>query len=126
MILGRGTATTDEAIVTEYRQFVTTTSGLTNAAVRQRLQDAPAVMGRRLGKPLAQWTEEDILTLFVARAKATHYYYCAFVAFLLFRGYRRASLAFLLALPCHLCRLHRPSLQPYRQKLEAAQRELSY
>ena len=126
MILGRGTATSDEAILTEYRQFVTTMSGLTNAAVCQRLQDAPAVMCRRLGKPLAQWTEEDIRTLFAARAKATQYYYCAFVAFLLFRGYRHASLAFLLALPCHLSRLHRPSLQPYRQKLEATQRELSY
>jgi integrase len=126
MILGRGTAPTDAAIVAEYQQFVLTSSGVVNAAVCQRLQNAPLVMGQRIGKPLADWTEEDILALFVARGKATWYYYCTFIAFLLFRGYRRASLAFLLALPCHLSRMHRPALQPYRQKLEATQRALSY
>jgi len=126
MILGRGTASTDDAVVAEYQQFLDTTNAITNAAIRQRLKGAPLVMVRRIGKPLAHWTDDDILAVYVGRAKGTHYYYSAFVAFLLFRGYRRASLQLLVSLPCDLSRMHRPALQPYRQKLEALQREMSY
>src|SRR5262249_35622302 len=123
---GRGTAQTDTAIVAEYHQFLDTLGHIATPEVRQYLRSAPIVMERRIGKPLLAWTDEEILALYHNRHKATGYYYSAFLAFLLFPGSRRASVAFLMALPCDLSRMHRPALQPYRAKLETMQAELSY
>jgi len=126
MILGRGTAQTDEAIVAEYHQFLDTTNAITNPAVRQYVRSAPRVMLRRIGKPIAEWTDEAILALYRERHKATSYYYSAFLAFLFFRGYRRATLTLLTTLPVDWARMHRPALQPIRQQLEATLKELGY
>jgi len=83
-------------------------------------------MLRRIGKPLSQWTDDDLITLYQGRSKATYYPYSAFLAFLLFRGYRRATLPLLTTLPLHLSRQFRAALAPYRQRLEQTQTDLQY
>ncbi len=126
MILGRGTAQTDAAIMAEYHQFLDTTNAISNAAIRQYLRAAPHIMVHRIGKPLDAWSDDDLLALYQDREKSTKYYYSAFLAFLFFRGYRRATLALLTSLPVQWVRLHRPALRPMRRKLEATQQELGY
>jgi site-specific recombinase XerD len=126
MILGRGTAQTDRAIVAEYHQFLQQTSQARVPAILQRLQEAPEIMQRRLGKPPSQWLDEDILSLYADRQKTTWYPYSAFLAFLFFRGYRRASLHLLTTLPLGLVRHHRAVLRPYRERLRQAQQQLGY
>jgi len=126
MILGRGTAQTDTSIVAEYHQFLQKTSQTRIPAILQRLQEAPGIMQRRLGKPLSQWTDEDILSLYADRQKTTWYPYSAFLAFLFFWGYRRASLHLLTTLPFDLVRHYRSVLSPYRERLKQAQQQLGY
>lgn len=126
MILGRGTAQTDEAIVAEYYQFLDETCTSESACVRERLYDAPGVMSRRIGKPTTQWTDEEIIGLYADRHKTTVRNYSCFLAFLFFRGYRRATLHLLTTLPLHLSRQHRQALEPYRQRLKASRKQLLY
>ena len=127
MILGRGTAQTDAAIVAEYLAFLDTASGIDTDRVRDRVGVAAGTVCKRIGKPIAEWTEVDVLALFPGRCKAVVYGYCAFVAFLLFRGYFRVRrMAFYSEFPLGLCRLHRPALQPIRERLEATRKELGY
>lgn len=126
MILGRGSAQNDEAIIAEYQQFLAQGASIQHPAVLQRLRTAPAAMCRRIGRPIATWSDEEILALYRDRAKSTWTVYNAFLAFLFFRGYRRASLAILLSLQTDLSRHWRPYLLPYRQKIEQAMRDLGY
>ena len=126
MILGRGIAQTDEAIITEYHRFLRNTWQVNSPTILQRLRDAPGVMQRRIGRPIAQWTDEDIIDLYEDRRKATWYPYSAFLAFLFFRGYRRATLHLLTTLPLHLSRQHRGALASHRQRLQRTQKELHY
>ena len=126
MILGRGSATGDAAIIEDYQRFLDTCSDITASKVERNVRAAPQVMLRRIGKPLAGWTDNDILSIVTSRHKSTTYYYAAFLAFLFFRGYRRASLDLLTALPVKLVLMHHRALLPHRQKLETAQRELGY
>jgi site-specific recombinase XerD len=126
MILGRGSAQTDDAVIAEYAAFLPAATPVRTPVILQRLQGAPHVMQRRLGKPPSQWTDADILDLYATRQKATWYPYTAFLAFLFFRGYRRASLALLTALPCELSRYFRPALAPQRTRLQEAQQQLGY
>ncbi|MEZ4677289.1 MAG: hypothetical protein R2932_24030 [Caldilineaceae bacterium] len=91
-----------------------------------RLQEAPAVMAHRIGKPVTDWTDEDLLALYPNREKTTRYGYSAFWAFLLFRGYRPATVALLSQLPIQLTRHHRSAHYPHRLRLEQAQAELQY
>ena len=90
MILGQGTAQTDDELFAEYDQFLQTTGRTTTSCVGKRLHGAPGAMQRRIGKPVLEWTDEDILQLYAGRQPATWYVYSAFLAFLFFRGYRRA------------------------------------
>lgn len=127
MILGRGAAQTDAAIVTEYLAFLATESGLATDHIRGRLGLAARTVCTRIGKPIAEWTEQDVLALFPDRCKAVVYGYSAFLAFLLFRGYFRVrQLSFFGAFPLGFCRLHRPALQPIRERLETTRKELGY
>jgi site-specific recombinase XerD len=126
MILGRGPAQTDQAILAEYQQFLLTHAQVKSGAIQQRLQEAPGVMQRRIGKPLSQWTDDDFIALYQGRSKATYYPYSAFLAFLLFRGYRRATLPLLTTLPLYLSRQFRAALAPYRQRLKQTQTDLQY
>lgn len=126
MILGRGTAQTADAIITEYQAFLQTSDTNMTDVILSRLQEAPAVMAHRIGKPVTEWTDKDLLALYPNREKTTRYGYSAFWAFLLLRGYRRATVAGLAQLPFHLTRHHRSALLPHRRRLEQAQTELQY
>jgi len=127
MILGRGTAQTDTAIVAEYRTFLTTSSGIATDRIRGRLSMAAGTVCRRIGKPIAEWTEADVLALFPGRSKDVVYRYGAFLAFLVFRGYFRVRhMTFYSEFPLGFCRLHRLALHPIRERLEATRRELGY
>ena len=126
MILGRGLAETDEAIRAEYAQFLEEICHVESSTILQRLLDAPGVMQRRIGKPPSRWTDEEIIALYRDRQKTTWYPYSAFLAFLFFRGYRRATLHLLTTLPLHLTRQHRPALAPFRQRLTEVREPLGY
>jgi site-specific recombinase XerD len=127
MILGRGIAQTNTAIVAEYRAFLCTSSGIATDRIRGRVSMAAGTVCRRIDKPIAEWTEADVLALFPGRCKEVVYCYAAFVAFLLFRGYFRVRhMAFYCAFLFGFSRLHRPALQPIRERLEATRKELGY
>lgn len=126
MILGRGTACTDEAIIAEYQHFLADAPHLHNDNVRKRLREGPLVMARRIGKSLSEWTDEDILTLYRSRSKTSWHIYNTFLTFLFFRGYRQATLQILGALKSDLSRHWRSFLHPYREKIERTQKELDY
>jgi integrase len=83
-------------------------------------------MRSRIGKPVWDWSDEEILGLYQARSKATWYGYSDFLAFLLFRGYRRATLSLLRQLPTELGRHHRKALRPYLQRLGESCQALHY
>jgi integrase len=126
MILGCGTAQTDDAIIVEYHQFLCDNDQQENSEILQRLRGGPEVMRYRIGKSIAQWSDEDILRLYADRHKSTGYIYSDFLAFLFFRGYRRATLSLLTQLPAHLCRHHRKALLSYQQRIEQSRKELHY
>jgi integrase len=127
MILGCGTAKTEAAIIAEYRAFLASSSGIATEAVRERVGVAATTVCKRIGKPIGEWTEPDMLALFPERSKAVVYGYGAFLAFLIFRGYVQVRhLAFYDTFPLGLCRLHRPALQPIRERLERTRKELGY
>jgi len=127
MILGRGTAQSDAAIVAEYLAFLATSSGIYTDRVRDRVGVAAGTVCKRIGKPIGEWTEQDMLALFGGRSKAVVYGYGAFLGFLIFRGYVQVrQMAFYDEFPLGLCRLHRPALQPIRERLERTRKELGY
>jgi len=126
MILGRGTAQTDEAILAEYHQFLLHSCPRCNPSVQMRLLTAPATMQRQIGQPVTAWTGETILALFASYQKTTQYACSAFVAFLIFRGYLRPTCSLLGSLPGTLTKLHIEALAPYRRRLKQAQSELHY
>jgi integrase len=126
MILGRGTAQNDTDVIAEYHDFLAETSPPKTLTILQRLQDAPGVILRRIGKPISEWTDADLLALYEDRTKTTRYGYNAFWAYLLFRGYRQATVSSLSQLPFHVTREHRRALAPHRQRLMATQLELKY
>jgi len=126
MILGHGPARSERTIVAEYQRFLDEDDDLENATIRGRLQDAPRTLSRRIGKPLGQWQDEDLLAVYRERSKTVRYAYSAFLAFLFFRGYRQASLRLVAAFPLGFARYHRRALRPLRQKLEETQKKLGY
>jgi hypothetical protein len=115
MILGRGTSTTYEAIVAEYEQLLHNT-GRTETSIYKDLQGVPWLLQRRIGKSLAEWTDEDILSVYQSRSKQAQYFYSAFLAFLIFRGYYRPTLKLLVNIFSHLSRQHRKALAPHRRE----------
>ena len=126
MILGQGLAQTDEAIIAEYYQFLTVNAQQETPKVIHNLQGGPTAMLRQIGKPIPQWADGEILSLYSTHHKSCCYYYSAFLAFLFFRGYRRASLNLLIQLPTHLGRHYRKALLPFQQRLEQTCQELHY
>jgi len=124
MILGKGKAQTETEVIREYHQFLENQDY--SQEILKLLQGAPGVMLRRVGKPLDNWQDDEILKLFPEREKQAHFSYCAFLAFLFFRGYRRATLHLLTQLPTQLSRMHRPALLPIRQRILTAFGEMQY
>ena len=126
MILGRGSAKTEKAIIAEYHQFLQTQQQQENPEIYKRLFGVPDVMSHRIGKPIQQWDDDDILKLYANRGKSTWYGYSDFLAFLFFRGYRRATIYLLDQLPITLVRHHRKALLPYLQRLQETRKILHY
>jgi len=126
MILGRGTAQTDDALIAEYHQFLRDNQQQETPAIFERLYGGPDVMRHRIGKSIQQWSDEEILGLYIDREKSTGYVYNDFLAFLFFRGYRRATLQLLTQLPADLNRHSRKALLPYRRRLQDTCKALHY
>lgn len=127
MILGRGTATNEAAIVAEYREFLATSSGIGTDRVRDRVAVAAGTVFKRIGKPVASWNEADMLALFPGRSKAVVYGYCSFLGFLIFRGYVQVrDMEFYQQFPLSFTRMHRPALKSIRDRLEATRKSLGY
>lgn len=124
MILGKGSAQTEASVIQEYHQFLEEQDY--SQKILKILKGAPGVMLRRIGKPLSTWQDDEILGLFPGREKQAHFSYCAFLAFLFFRGYRRATLQLLTQLPTQLSRMHRAALLPSRQRIQGACQALKY
>ncbi len=125
MILGRGTAKTYDAIAAEYEQFLRDT-GRAETSIFRDLRSVPGTFQRRIGKPMSEWTDEDIKSLYRNRAKQSGYFYSAFLAFLIFRGYYRPTLDLLTGLRGNLGRQHGQALAPYRQRIKETQAQLRY
>jgi hypothetical protein len=64
MILGRGDAQTDAAIVAEYHTFLDTYGSEFAPVTLRRYKQAPVLMQHRLGKGVRQWIEDDIMRLY--------------------------------------------------------------
>jgi len=126
MILGRGVAQTEAAIVAEYHCFLDATNALQNDEVRRYVRAAPDTILRRVGKPIEHWTDEDVVALFALQPARRRYVTGCFIAFLLFRGYLRLSIGVLNSLPVQISRMHQPALQPLRDRLVQTARALGY
>ena len=124
MILGRGVAETYKAIVAEYDQLLQD-AGRADTSIYKDLKGVPWLLQRRIGRPLAEWTDEDILTVYQSRSKQARYFYSNFLAFLIFRGYYRPTLRLLVNLSS-LSRKHSRDLAPYRQRICETSRQLRY
>jgi len=126
MIMERGTATTDAEIIAEYCQFVTTHRNIQSQHTLRELFATPVVLCKRIGKPILEWTDEEIQAVFATRSKRTAYFYQCFLIFLYFRGYRRASISLAGTLNIGLGRHWTSFVAPYRLKVAQAQQELGY
>ena len=126
MILGRGTAQTDEAIVAEYHRFLEDHCQDQAPATLRNLQSAPWIIRQHLGKPIAEWTDQEIVHLYTARARQVRYFYSTFMAFLFLRGYYCPSFDLLQALSIRFTQRYKAALEPHRRQLERARDELGY
>jgi integrase len=127
MILGRGAATTQESLLAEYRQLVLDTRETPHTSYHRALKKVPLLMCEELGKPVFEWNENDILSLYQSPVPSWRKgRYTAFLAFLIFRGYYRPSVSLLLALGFQLSSHFRPALEPHRQWLLEAQQRMGY
>lgn len=126
MILGRGTATTVEALLAEYHQLLTDTETARNAKYRRALQRIPLLMCQELEKSVFAWTEEDILVLYRRSTKTKTVLYNGFMSFLILRGYYHPSVSLLFAMGLCVCNHFRSALDPHRQLLVNAQLEMGY
>jgi site-specific recombinase XerD len=127
MILGRGTAASDETILAEFDAFLVSSSGIATTKIQRRVAGGARVLWRRIGGPIASWTSGQVLAGFANRSHGTRYGYWVFLAFLLFRGYfRLTDFDFLAAMPLALCRMHRPALRPIRERLLDSRKALRY
>lgn len=126
MILGRGTATTGEALLAEYQQLLTDTEPAKNAEYRRALQRIPLLMCQDLGKSVFEWAEEDILSLYRRSTKTKTVLHNGFMSFLILRGYYHPSVSLLFAMDLRVCNHFRSALDPHRQMLVSAQLEMGY
>jgi len=126
MILGRGQAQTEVAIIAEYHQFLVEYHPATSQAIGERLWGVPAAMEQRIGNSFFHWTDEDIINLYGRRHKSSCYGYSVFLTFLFFHGYRKATVFLLTSLQIPFARHFRPALVPVRQRLMEAEKALQY
>ncbi len=127
MILGRGTAASDEALITEFHQLLATTGHVRDTKNLREIRNAPLHMRDRIGKPILRWSEEDVLALYQPRPSVSAIgHYNRFLAFLLFRGYFQAHVPFLFALPIQLTSQFKPALAAHRAKLSTVNDLMGY
>lgn len=124
MILGRGTAQTDKDIIAEYHQLLRDTCHVVSCL--QQLQSTPQLIRCRIGEPILDWTDEQIIGLYRDRQHSTWHRYNSFIAFLLCRGYLRPTFRLMVTLPIDATRHHMACLAPYRERLRQARDELCY
>ncbi len=119
MILGRGSARSDKAILAEYQQFLVQHHSADPKRKRNALQQAPDTLQHRMGKPIRAWDEDQLLAVLtdgpwnVERQRDR-----AFVAFLMFRGYFRPSFRFCAGFAT-FNGYHQQALLPVQRQLEA-------
>jgi integrase/recombinase XerD len=126
MILGRGEAQTDEAITAEYHHFIDKYHQSLHPGVQQRYKRAPRRMQKRLNKPLADWTESDILLFYAEPDHSRRCQYCAFLSYLYFRGYVKPTFRLVVEYPGHFASDHKAALLTYRNRLDGSFEELGY
>lgn len=126
MILGRGTAQTDEAIIADFYTCLSNEPSIQSPKVLKRLRESAGVMCQRIHKPILEWTDDDIIALYQDRQQATQSAYNCFLTFLLYRGYRRASIYLLATLRLQLAKHWKTAYAPYRQRIDETSRELGY
>jgi integrase len=126
LILGRGTAQTDEAIVAEYHRFLEENCQARAPTTFRWMKGAPWVMRRHLGKPIDEWAEQESVDLCQARAGQVRYFYTGFMAFLFLRGYFRPSFDMLQTFFIKFVQRYKTTFKPYRQQFERARDELGY
>jgi site-specific recombinase XerD len=124
MILGKGLACTEAGIIREYYQFLDQYGE--NKNLINYWKSAPRQMNKRIGKPLKDWKDNDILELYEGTSNTILCNYNMFMAFLFFFGYRRASLHILSRLPTRLSNVHKSALLPIRQRIKETRMELKY
>lgn len=126
MILGRGTAQTDEEIIAEYQQWVLTIAHSRTSQEVQKLLYSPGVCCKRINKPIRAWGEDDVLKAFRPPDKTIEARHLTFLTFLFFRGYLRPTLALLVALNICLSLHWRPWVTPYQERMKQSRKELGY
>jgi integrase/recombinase XerC len=126
MILGRGSARSDKAILAEYQQFVAQHHSADSELKRHGLLRAPQAMRQHLGRPILEWKEDELLGLLTDKAWFwQRQEYRAFAAFLMFRGYFRPSLRFCRAFPT-FNGYHDQALLPIQRRIEAVRVKLGH
>ena len=126
MILGRGTAQTDEEIIAEYHRFFDDSCQLTSTEFLEQLNRGPGAMLQHIAKPIAKWTEEEIIGLLDSSRSSMRHRFSGFVAFLLLRGYYRSTLALLTSLHVDFASRYKVVLKPCRERLEQTRDALRY
>ena len=126
MILGRGSAQTQKAVLAEYHLFLDQLKQEANRPWHEELRSVGDMLCRLIGKSPFQWSEEDLLSIYQTRGKSSASRYNVFLAFLLFRGYYRPSVHLLLALPLKLATQWRPAVAPYHERVNRTTAELGY
>ncbi|MFL5693706.1 MAG: hypothetical protein ACJ795_18065 [Ktedonobacteraceae bacterium] len=126
MLLGMGSAQTNEALFAECARDLQQAGHIVIPKNQQRILTSATTLRRQIGKPILEWTEEDILTAYQTRKKAFIYACNVFLTFLFLRGYRRPSFQFLESMGVELSRQWKPILEPYRKSFEQAAATLGY
>jgi len=126
MILGRGSAQTDDALITEYHQFLEARKGAEHPVRLARLHNVPLVMCQDIGKPPLQWSEDDILRVYEAQRRKVWDHFNVFLSFLFFRGYMRPSVSLLSRLRIVLGRQWSEASEPYRRRIRATAEQMGY
>ena len=64
MLLGMGSAQTDEALFAECARYLQQAGHIVIPKNQQRILTSATTLRRQIGKPILEWTEEDILTAY--------------------------------------------------------------
>ena len=124
MILGKGDARTEDEINQEYEELLIRQGY--SSHVFETFLNVPSQMKNRIGKPLSDWEDDDVLRILENGTKYMRYRYGSYLSFLFFRGYRKASIYLLSNLTTFLSRRHVSELKPIRERFEETNSELKY